>query len=209
MELATAVLVNKPDAQSAAEARAFVGGSTYPSLGVKVSALPYEPMRELGAYLRENRFDVWISSGGGIDFMRAIAPTLYGIQPDHVIGSSLKKTFVMDEGAGTLKRLPQIASMNDGAQKPVNIDLHIGAVPTLASGNVRSGGDIAMLAYSQSRPGPSLQLMIHHDDATREFAYEEKDSASLGAAAINGWTVVSMKNDWRTVFADPSAKPTR
>ena len=207
MQLVTAVIVNKNDATVTDEARTFISESTYPSLGVKYTSLPYQPMLELIAYLRQNRFDVWISTGGGIDFVRAIAPTLYGVQPDHVIGSSLKKTFVIDEGEPILKREPQIGSINDGANKAVNIDLHIGARPAFASGNVRSGGDIAMLAYSQGRPGPSLQLLIHHDDPAREFAYDEKDSSSLGAAALNGWTVVSMKSDWRTVFADPRAKP--
>jgi hypothetical protein len=95
---------------------------------------------------------------------------------------------------------PVIHLAYDKAGKPVGIDLHIGKRPVFTAGNVRSGGDIAMFTYSQQQQ-PSFQLLINHDDAQREFAYQEPDNASLNAARTNGWQVVSMKKDWQTVFA--------
>lgn len=94
----------------------------------------------------------------------------------------------------------RVDHVNDKEGKPVGNDLHIGRSPVFVAGNVRSGGDIAMLGASRQRRGPSFQLLIHHDDAAREFAYEEKDGASLRAAKEGGWTVVSMRDDWKTVF---------
>jgi hypothetical protein len=99
-----------------------------------------------------------------------------------------------------LLRTGELDSFNDKEVKPVNIDIHLGTRPLLAMGNVRSGGDIGMLRYSQGRKGPSLQLLVNHDDEKREFAYAEDDNASLSAAKENGWLVVSMKNDWKSVF---------
>lgn len=95
--------------------------------------------------------------------------------------------------------MPELALVTDKAGKPIGIDLHIGKRPIFSAGNVRSGGDIAHLTYSQQQQ-PSMQLLLNHDDAEREFAYAEPDNASLGAAAENGWTVVSMKEDWKTIF---------
>lgn len=94
----------------------------------------------------------------------------------------------------------KIRIINDKEGKPVGIDLYIGQRPIFAMGNVRSGGDIAMLSYSQAQAKPSLQLIINHDDNKREFAYQEPDNVSLNAAAQNGWLIISMKNDWQTVF---------
>jgi formylmethanofuran dehydrogenase subunit E-like metal-binding protein len=99
-----------------------------------------------------------------------------------------------------LTRTGKLNSLNDKEVKPVNIDLHVGARPLLAMGNIRSGGDIAMLNYSQGRKGPSMQLLINHDDEQREFVYAEKDNASMKVAEENGWHVVSIKNDWKMVF---------
>jgi hypothetical protein len=112
----------------------------------------------------------------------------------------MKKELKVINGRWVLTRTAGLNSFNDMEVKPVNIDLHIGLRPLLAMGNVRSGGDIGMLNYSQGRRGPSLQLLVNHDDGEREFAYVEKDNASLSAAKAKGWLVVSIKNDWKSVF---------
>ena len=99
-----------------------------------------------------------------------------------------------------LVRTGQLLTVNDGPGKAENLAQQLGQRPALAVGNVRSGGDVAMLAYSKGRKGPSLQLLVNHDDARREFAYAEKDGASLAAARAQGFTVVSIKRDWQSVF---------
>jgi hypothetical protein len=97
-------------------------------------------------------------------------------------------------------REPSVALLNDKEGKPVGIQMHIGQRPVFACGNEGGGGDIAMLKFSQGSSYPSFQLLVNHDDSTREFFYQEKDSASLKAAGRNGWHVVSMKKDWKLVF---------
>jgi hypothetical protein len=96
--------------------------------------------------------------------------------------------------------------MHDGMTKPVGIDLRIGRIPIFVGGNVRSGGDIGQLKYSQTNKLPNFQLLINHDDEVREFAYAEKDNASLNAAKSGAWHVVSMKKDWERIFSFEESK---
>ncbi len=138
---------------------------------------------------------------GGIEFMRPWTEKVYGIPPEQVVGSSGKTKYEIRDGQPVLLKLPEINFIDDKEGKPVGINQHIGRKPVLSAGNVFSGGDIAMLRYCQSHTGPTLQLMVNHDDAAREFAYAEPDNASLKAAAANGWMVVSMKDDWKNIFA--------
>jgi len=161
----------------------------------------YKPQIELLRYLRANGFKTFICSGGTIEFVRAISVKYYGIPSEQVIGSKLQYTF--DETSHKIVRLGKIASICDKAGKPVNIQWHIGKTPVFASGNVKSGGDIQMLKFSQTSKYPNFQLMVNHDDGVREVAYKEKDNASLNASTANKWHVVSMKNDWKTIFAIP------
>jgi len=191
-----------------AEVKEFLAKVKHPTLGVSVGQVVYKPMIELLDYLRANDFKTYICSGGGIDFMRVLSTRLYGIQPEQVIGSSMKKELQQVDGKWVLSRTGQPDSFNDKEVKPVNIDLHIGTRPLLAMGNVRSGGDIGMLSYSQGRKGLSLQLLVNHDDEKREFAYSEDDNASISAAKANGWLVVSMKNDWKEIYSFDSTKST-
>ncbi|NJK37345.1 MAG: haloacid dehalogenase-like hydrolase [Oscillatoriales cyanobacterium RM2_1_1] len=179
----------------------FFRTATHPTLKVLYSELTFKPMVELMAYLRANGFQTWICSGGGIDFIRVISEQFYGVPQQQVIGSSLKKQFVEESDQMILKRTGELNSFNDKAVKPVNINLHIGKRPVFAAGNVKSGGDIAMLTYSQERSGPSFQLIVNHDDTEREFAYGEPDNASLDAAKTKNWQVANIKRDWKTVFA--------
>ena len=200
LELFAATHAGMSQEEFDASVKEFFATVKHPTLKRPFQEVAYQPMRELLQYLRANGFKTYICSGGGIDFMRVIATELYGIPPEQVIGSSQKKELQQTEGRWALTRSGKIDSFNDKEVKPVNIDLHIGRKPLLAAGNERSSGDIGMLRYSQSRKGPSLQLLVNHDDASREFAYAEPDNASLNAAKQGGWTVISMKDDWKVVF---------
>ena len=184
----------------AGEVSAFIQTATHPKLNKPFTALAYTPMLELLAYLRAHDFDIWICSGGTADFMRVFAQPVYGVAPDRVIGTQFKREARRDAGTLSIFRLPAVDSLNDKDLKPVNIDRQVGRRPVFVGGNVLSGGDIAMMEFSRGRTGPSFQLLVNHDDAAREFAYEEKSGASLAAAKQFGFTVVSMKDDWTTVF---------
>jgi phosphoserine phosphatase len=183
-----------------AEARLFLSAAFNPSRREQFIQLAYQPMLELLVYLRANGFQTWLCSGGSTDFMRAFAPKLYGIPASQTIGTDVDREYRDMGGMRLIWRLPHTRPVNDRAMKPVNIDGAIGRRPLLAAGNVGSGGDVDMLDYSRGRPGLTLQILVHHDDAEREFAYGELDSLSLRAAVRNGYTVVSMKHDWRTIF---------
>ena len=187
--------------QFALDARHFLATQRHPEMRESYTDLVYQPMLELVRYLRERGFQIWLCSGGTTDFMRAFASSTYGVPRDHVIGSALARESRVVDGKRVIWRLDATAPPNDKELKPVNIDEHIGRRPLLAAGNVLSGGDIAMLEYSRGRTGPSLQLLVHHDDAKREYAYEERDSASLRAARTHGFVVVSMQRDWKTIFS--------
>ncbi|GAB4382750.1 MAG: HAD family hydrolase [Elainellaceae cyanobacterium] len=199
MELLAATHANTTQEQFEQEVRSFFETGVHPTLNVPYTQVTYKPMVELLEYLRANQFQTWICSGGGIDFIRVISQQFYGIPLQQVIGSSIKTEFIEQDDQYVLWRLPELGRNNDKTGKPVGIDLHIGKRPIFAAGNERSGGDIAMLTYSQQQQ-PSFQLLINHDDGDREFAYEEPDNASLNAAQANSLKVVSIKNDWKQVF---------
>jgi hypothetical protein len=199
-EILAITTANSTQEQYESEVRAFFDSAKHPKLGVPYTALGYRPMTEVLSFLRANGFVTFVCSGGGADFMRVVSERMYGVLPQQVIGSRIEKQLVRRDGKAALWRLPQIEVINDKDTKPLNIDAQIGKRPVFAAGNVRSGGDIGMLEYSDGSPQRSLQLMVNHDDAAREFAYQEKDGASLAAAREHGWTVVSIKRDWKTIF---------
>jgi phosphoserine phosphatase len=170
----------------------------------------YQPQLELLAYLKSSGFKVFIVTGGGIDFVRAFAEEVYGIPPERVIGSSAKTRFEIRDGKPDLIKLPELNSIDDREGKPININLHIGRRPILAFGN--SDGDLQMLEFTTGAPGARLSLLVHHDDATREFAYDHPSrigqlDKALTAAKQKGWTLVSMKTDWKTIFPTAESKP--
>jgi hypothetical protein len=162
-------------------------------------------MIELLAYLRENGFKTFIVSGGGIEFMRPWAEKVYGIPPEQVVGSSIKTQFELRDGKPVLVRLPEMNFVDDKTGKPVGINSHIGRRPIAAFGN--SDGDQQMLEWTQAGGGARLMMLVHHDDAKREFAYgpESKigtfSDALMTEAKKSYWIVISMKNDWKRVFA--------
>lgn len=184
----------------AASVDSFSRKAAYPKAGLPVRQIAYQPMTQLMAYLRSMGFQTWICSGGTEDFMRAFSLPLYGVPPNQVIGSEVNLSYKEVDGKGFLMRQPGLAVVNDKEAKPVSIARHIGLRPIFAAGNIRSGGDIPMLAYSRGGMAPSFQMLISHDDDKREFAYQEYDRASLTEAQSRGWTVVSMKRDWKRVF---------
>lgn len=163
----------------------------------------YQPMLELLSYLRANDFKTFIVSGGGIEFMRPWAEKVYGIPPEQVIGSSIKTKFELREGKPVLVRLPEINFIDDKEGKPVGIHQHIGRRPIAAFGN--SDGDLQMLQWTAAGKGPRFCLYVHHTDAEREWGYDRESNVGrldkgLAEAKAKGWTVVSMKDDWKTIY---------
>ncbi len=183
----------------------WIATAKHPKTGRLYTKMVYQPMLELLAYLRANGFKTFIVSGGGIEFMRPWTERVYGIPPEQVVGSSIKTKYEMRDGKPVLVRLPAIDFIDDKAGKPVGINSHIGRRPIAAFGN--SDGDRQMLEWTQGGGGARLMMLVHHDDAAREWAYGPKSkigtfSDSLMAEARKqGWTVISMKNDWKTIFA--------
>lgn len=191
----------------AAIAKTWLDSAQHPRFNHLFRECIYQPQLELLAYLRANGFKTFIVTGGGIDFVRAIAETTYGIPPEQVIGSSGKTQLEMQEGKPVLVKLPELKSFDDRAEKVVNIQLHIGRCPILAFGN--SDGDLAMLQYTAAGTGARLALLLHHDDGDREYAYDRGFKFSPlrdGLEAIpklNGGHIVSMKQDFKQVFPLP------
>lgn len=214
-QLIAVAYAGRTQAAFRAAAREYLDTARHPRFQHTWNRLAYTPMRELLAYLRANGFHNFVVSAGSVDIARILANDAYGISSDDVIGSSVVKTLRDEDGKLVLRRLATVHALNDGAVKPLSIDQHIGQRPILAVGNVRSGGDIDMLRYSQraeaqahgSQGGSrhSLQILISHDDFDREYAYDEKDRASLNAADANGWMIVSMRYDWRQIFSFQTA----
>jgi haloacid dehalogenase-like hydrolase len=183
----------------------WIATAKHPKTGRLLTEMVYQPMLELLAYLRANGFKTFIVSGGGIEFMRPWTEKVYGIPPEQVVGSSIKTKYEMRDGKPVLVRLPAIDFIDDKTGKPVGINSHIGRRPIAAFGN--SDGDRQMLEWTQGGGGARLMMLVHHDDAAREWAYGPKSkigtfSDSLMAEANKqGWVVISMKNDWKRIFA--------
>ena len=176
----------------------FLRNTMHPTLGRGYLECAYGPMIELLDFLAANGFSSYIASGGGRDFMRPISQEVYGIPRQRVIGSSLAFVYTSDERGGTIMRKPEADYLDDGPEKPIRIWSRTGRRPLLAAGN--SNGDIPMLHFTQHPDKPSLRLLVLHDDDEREFAYTTGAEQALEQAARDGWTVVSVKNDWAVVF---------
>ena len=177
-------------------AHAFVG-EPHPTLGRTYRACAFVPMVELLRYLEAKGFTTYIASGGDRDFIRPFAQKLYGIPPERVIGSSNGLRFDPNNG-GTLAYLAEPDVFDDGPTKPVRIWSRVGRRPLVACGN--SNGDVPMLQFAGG-PRPALRLLVLHDDGEREFEYVKGAETALDKARAEGWTVVSVRNDWATVFA--------
>jgi phosphoserine phosphatase len=179
-------------------ADAFLRGGKHPTLGHGFCDCGYQPMVDLLRYLEANGFTNYIASGGDRDFMRPVTGEMYGIPAERVIGSSNALAYTDDEHGGHVTYQATMDVFDDGPVKPVRIWSRIGRRPIIAGGN--SNGDIPMLRYAGGKDRPALRLLVLHDDDEREFAYTAGAESSLETAAAQGWTVVSMKNDWATMF---------
>lgn len=181
------------------QADAFLRSAGHPTLDRPYLACAYAPMLEVLHHLDARGFANYIASGGGRDFMRPISDQVYGVPRERVIGSGTALAYLPDAGGGTITRQVAPDYLDDGPEKPVHIWTRAGRRPLLAVGN--SNGDIEMLSFSQ-RPDPalSLQLLVLHDDPEREFEYVAGAERAVAEAAERGWMVVSIKNDWATVF---------
>ncbi len=183
----------------------WLATARHPQFKRPYTELVYKPMLELLVYLRENGFKTYIVSGGGMEFMRPWTEQVYGIPPEQVVGSRIKNKYDIREGKPVLVRLPEVEFIDDKEGKPVGINTHIGRRPIAAFGN--SDGDLQMLQWTQAGDGPSFMLIVHHTDAKREYAYDREShigrlDKALDQAQKQGWTVVNMKKDWKTIFPE-------
>jgi phosphoglycolate phosphatase-like HAD superfamily hydrolase len=191
--------------------RDWLATARHPTTGRPYTQMVYQPMLELLEYLRANGYRTYIASGGGVDFMRAFAETVYGIPPEQVIGSTLGLKLETRDGKPAIVKTPEIDFIDDKEGKPIGIHRHIGRRPVMTFGN--SDGDLAMLQWTAAGPGPRFCLIVHHTDAQREWAYDRTSHVgrldkALDEARARGWTVVSMKDDWKRVYPPaPAGEP--
>ena len=184
-------------------AREWLDAARHPRFDRPFDRCIYQPMLEVLDYLRANGFTTFIVSAGGIEFMRTFAEAAYDIPRNQVVGSSVATEFHVEGDRSFLMRLPEVGFIDDKAAKPVAINRHIGRRPIASFGN--SDGDLQMLQYATGGEGPGLAVLVHHDDAEREYAYDR--GSKIGGldkawdeAETRGWTVVSMQDDWKTIF---------
>ncbi len=188
-----------------AEVAAWLDTARHPVTGRPYDAMTYQPMLELLTYLRDEDFETYIVSGGGIHFMRAFAEEVYGIPPENVIGSAGKTSYAVVDGVPVILKDPGIAFIDDKEGKPVGIDTHIGRRPILVAGN--SDGDFAMLEWATAGEGARLGMIVHHTDAEREWAYDREShvgrlARGLDEGPARGWLIVDMARDWGSVWPD-------
>jgi phosphoserine phosphatase len=183
----------------------------HPRFKRRYTELAYQPMLELLAFLRANDFKTFIVSGGGVEFMRPMTEAVYGIPPEQVVGSTIQTQYEVKDGKPVLMRLPKVDFIDDKAGKPVGINKFIGRRPIAAFGN--SAGDREMLEWTGAGSGARLMMLVFHDDAEREYAYGPANGlpdtkfgtfpqSLMDEAKQNGWVVISMKKDWKAIFAN-------
>ncbi len=183
-----------------AEAAAFVSQTQHPTLGRPYTACIYQPMLELLRYLEAHAFTCYLVSGGGRDFMRGFAEQLYGIPRERLIGTTVAYSYEEQDGVGMIVQQGELSVIDDGPGKPIQIWSVAGRRPILAAGN--SNGDLPMLQFAGTPERLALRLLLLHDDAEREFAYERGAEQALTMAHSQAWTVVSMRQDWERIFPD-------
>jgi phosphoserine phosphatase len=188
-----------------ARVRTFFDTTRHPDSGLRYDQMIYQPMLELMSALEQRGFTNCIVTGGGTEFVRAISRRVYGVEQERVVGTLVSYSLGAREGRPVLQRtnLPQ-GGVNEGETKVSNIQMALGRHPSFAAGN--SPGDAKMLEYTNALEGPSLALLVNHDDAEREYAYQsvagtfEADEAVEAAATRLGWTQASMRDDWAAIF---------
>ena len=203
LEMAMATHAGMTTAEFEKTVTDWITTAKHPTTGRLYTEMVYQPMLELLAYLRASGFKTFIVSGGGIEFMRPWTERVYGIPPEQVIGSSIKTKYELRDGQPVIVRLPELNFIDDKDGKPVAIQQHIGRRPIMAFGN--SDGDFQMLEWTTAGTGPRFGMLVHHDDADREWAYDREShigrlDRGLDEGPQRGWTIVSMKDDWKTIF---------
>ena len=183
----------------AALVTAYYKTARHPNYHVSYLEVVYRPMVELLAYLDANDFTTFIVSGGGRDFMRPITQQVYGIPAERVLGSSPTLSFKADGQGAHVVRQAGVDVFDEGPVKATRIWEHIGRRPILAAGN--TNGDLAMLQFTERKEAPTLRLLVVHDDAAREYSYTAGTEKVVQLAQEQGWTEISMKNDWKQVFS--------
>jgi hypothetical protein len=176
------------------------------TLGVSFAGCVYQPMLELLDELRHREFTIFVVTGGGTEFVRAVSEDLYGVPPERVVGTLIEYEFVRrDDDHPALLRTGRISgAANEGPAKVANIQTQLGRRPVLAAGN--SGGDREMLEWACAGDQPCLALLVDHDDEEREFRYVSTAQTFAEAEPITdvarrlGWAVLSMERDWASIF---------
>jgi phosphoserine phosphatase len=188
----------------------WLATARHPRFKRPYTELVYQPMIEVMDYLRANGFKTYIVTGGGQEFVRVYSNRVYDIPPEQVVGSSILTKYEYQNGKPVLMREPKVFFVDDHAGKAIGINLFIGRRPYAAFGN--SGGDKEMLEWTQAGGGARLMMLVYHDDAEREYAYGPAgglphtkvgtfSQGLMGEAKNKGWSVISMKNDWKRIFA--------
>lgn len=207
-EIVAASHTDRTVAAFQADVTEWLATATHPVTGMSYADMTYQPMTELLRYLRDEEFQTWIVTGGGVHFVRALAEDAYGIPPEQVVGSMVETEYRIIDGVGEVYKLPEIAFLDDKGGKPLGIDRNVGRRPILAFGN--SDGDYEMLEYVTTGDGPRLGLLLHHTDADREWAYDRDGHVGvldrgLDDADEQGWLIVDMAADWRDVWSGDGA----
>jgi hypothetical protein len=204
VDLVTLTHAGITTAEFDAVCRQWLASARHPRSGRPYPAMVYQPMLELLALLDRGGFSCWIFSGGGTDFMRAFASEVYGLPPHRVIGSVGGTEFRIGPAGPELVKTAAIQVINDGPQKPASIHANVGQRPILAAGN--TDGDLPMLHWASASPHRTLQLVVRHTDAEREYAYDRDPILGSGTgqldafAAEHTWTVIDMAADWSAVY---------
>jgi hypothetical protein len=203
MELVMVTHAGMTNAEFAEIVMQWLATARHPRFKRPYIELVYQPMIELLGFLRANGFKTFIVSGGGVEFMRPWTDRVYGVPPEQVVGSSIKARFEMRDGRPELFRLAQMNFIDDKSGKPVGINESIGRRPIAAFGN--SDGDLEMLQWTTMSGGVRLGMLVHHTDAVREYAYDRNTAfgrldKALDAAAVDNWSVIDMKKDWKVIF---------
>ncbi len=202
----TGLFEGTPPEEFSRRVRDFMARARHSTLDRPLRTNLYQPMLELIDELRSRDVAVTIVSGGGTEFLRAVSLDLYGVPPEAVVGTLIGYEYSRgDDGAPRLRRTREIAGVaNEGAAKVSNIQAQLGRRPILTAGN--SGGDREMLEWTAAGDGPTLALLVNHDDAEREFSYVSTAETFAEPEPITqvgerlGWTVISMADDWETIF---------
>lgn len=203
LEIVAATHAGMTSDEFSRQVKNWIATAKHPVTQRPYTKMVYQPMLELLAYLRVNGFKTFIVSGGGIEFMRPWTEQVYGVPPEQVVGSSIKSKFDFSSGTPVIMRLPEVNFIDDKMGKPVGIYEHIGRRPIAAFGN--SDGDLQMLQWITAGSRKRFGLIVHHTDSQREWAYDRKSSvgqldAALDQAGKQGWVVVDMKQDWKTIY---------